>query len=119
MDSETRDRLVPLLRQSDDELLDVVAADLFGDGLGALPGGTRRERAARWLDEFLDERRNDICGHPAVAALLDQETFDDLEVSAAIADALAAAAGAPPTVTLSVVAVLLARRGVRSFCRGR
>lgn len=116
MDQNTRDRLVSLANSSDSELLDLLAADLFGDGLGALPAGSRRDRAARWLERFVDERRSDICGHPAVSALLDRDTFDALEETAAVFDALAAAAGAPPTVTLTVVALLVARRGVRSFC---
>lgn len=119
MDDANRDQLALLLEKSDDELLDTLAADLYGDGLGALPAASRRERAARWLDRFVDQRRDEICDHRAVAALLDHDTFDALEESAAIFDALAAAAGAPPPVTLTVVALLLARRGLRSFCASR
>jgi hypothetical protein len=110
------DELAALLRRSDDELLDAIADSLFGDELGALPGPSRRDRAARWLERFLAERREALCSHSAVVAALDEGQFDELADAAAIADALASVANAPKGVTLSAAALLIARRGLRAIC---
>lgn len=116
MDDSQALTIAELLTASDEALLDRLAAELFGDGRGALPGRSHRERAARWLEDFVDERRTALCAHPSVAALLDREQFDDLGEATAIAAALATLAGAPKGAALTTAAVLLARRGIRAIC---
>jgi hypothetical protein len=110
------DELAALLQYSDDELLDAIADSLFGEELGALPGPSRRDRAERWLERFLADRRDALCNHAAVVAVLNEDRFDDLADAAAIADALSSAANAPKGLTLSAAALLIARRGVRAIC---
>jgi hypothetical protein len=111
--------IAQLVELSDGELLDRLAIDLFGDGLGALPGRSERERAARWLENFIDERKSAFCHHPDVEALLDHEQFDDVADTTAIAAALATLAGAPKGAALTTAAVLLARRGIRAICASK
>lgn len=114
MDDQRRE-LTDALTRTDDELLASLAGDLFGDELGALPGPARRDRARRWLDRLVDDRRDELCQAPAVRQLLEQDKFDDLEEVLAIAGALADVAGLHGS-SLIAAAVLIARRGLRALC---
>lgn len=111
-----RDRILQQSHLGDDDLLAALAAELYGTGREALPGADAHRRAMRWLERFLDERRDALCLHPAVVAMLSQDGYDQVEEAVVIAEALATAAGAPSEVVLTTVALILARRRLRAIC---
>lgn len=112
---DLKPQVIEAVGRDDEQLLDEIAQELFGDGLGALPGQTRIERARRWLDRLIDERRTELCRSPAIDRLLVDEKFGELEEAVAIAGALAEVAGLSGS-SLVAAAVLIARRGVRELC---
>jgi hypothetical protein len=95
----------------------VLGGELIGAGRGFGPADASRYRriAAEWLASHTDELRSKVCGSIAVEAVTDEKSGDLLADAAVVADAVAAYLGHP---SASIVAVILIRRGLASFCSG-
>lgn len=102
------------LTLDEEDLLEQLGEALLGSGPGFGPADVERSiRFARaWLEDRSEELKQRVCVD--VWPSLEQEgTFDTLTDAAAVADSLQTLLGKP---TAFIVAVILIRRGLESFC---
>jgi hypothetical protein len=112
--STSGNELREYLGLDEDDLLELLGAELLGTGPGFGPEDFERQiRFAReWLQRRQRDLREKLC--PDVAQTISRrEKLDAMADAAAVADALAAAFGKP---SASIVAVILLRRGLASLC---
>jgi hypothetical protein len=104
------------LRSDDETLLEALADALLGTGPGFGPADVERRIAfaQAWLKQRTNELRQELCGE-VWARLEASGGFDILSDAAIVADALAVAHGRPAA---NIVAVIVLRRGLSSFCGG-
>jgi hypothetical protein len=108
---------VPLTARPESELLALLGKELLGDGIGYGPEdpGRYRRFAERWIEERLDRIQAAICDDAGLRVVFSKEMENRLNDVGAVADALSAIAGRPP---LTLLAVILLRRGYESVCEG-
>lgn len=113
------DRIRVLVELESDELMAVLGAELLGAQLDQRPRDLR-SAAQEWLDELLARIKDDFCSRPAIIALCDDSSKDLTEGAIAIGQALLqlATSGNLTVNLVSVIAPLLAKRGVRTYCIG-
>ena len=112
----TDDELRKYVDLGEDDLLELLGAEILGTGPGFGPEDF--ERQIRFAGEWLQRKRHDLqgklCGG-VLETIRKREGFDALADAAIIADTLAAMLGRP---SASIVAVILLRRGLTNLCRG-
>jgi hypothetical protein len=111
----TDDELRKYLDLEEDDLLELLGAEILGTGPGFGPEDFERQiRFAReWLQRKRHELQAQLCGD-VLETIVKGKGFDTLADAAVITDALAATLGKP---SASIVAVILMRRGLTSLCR--
>jgi hypothetical protein len=111
----TDDELRKYLDLDEDDLLEMLGAEILGTGPAFGPEDF--DRQIRFAREWLQRKRHDLqrrlCGD-VLETIGKREGFDALADAAVIADALSAMLGKP---SASIVAVILLRRGLTSLCR--
>jgi hypothetical protein len=109
------DELRKYLDLDEDDLLELLGAEVLGAGPGFGPEDF--ERQIRFARQWLQRKRHDLqlklCDD-VLDTIRKREGFDALADAAVIADALAATLGRP---SASIVAVILLRRGLTNLCR--
>lgn len=109
------DELRKYLDLNEDDLLELLGAEILGTGPGFGPEDF--ERQIRFAREWLQRRRHDLqvklCGD-VLEVIGKREGFDAMADAAVIADALSAMLGKP---SATIVAVILLRRGLTNLCR--
>jgi hypothetical protein len=110
----TDDELRNYLDLDEDDLLELLGAEILGTGPGF--GPEEFERQIRFAREWLQRKRHDLqdklCGD-VLENIQKRDGFDTLTDAAIVADALAAVLGRP---SASIVAVILLRRGLTNLC---
>jgi hypothetical protein len=115
--SEEIPSLQKLASYDEEELFAVLGEWVLGQGRGVRPREFRQIiRAGRvWLEEHTAELRAVVCDSSAVQAMRIDDGWDKLIDAATIADILAPHF---PKMPASVVAVIIARRGIGWLCGG-
>ncbi|QGN49816.1 hypothetical protein GKC29_25315 [Micromonospora sp. WMMC415] len=105
------------LEDDEEELLEALGDVLISEGIGfgSEDPDRRRRFAARWLADRQQDLKEHVCPHQMTQTLLADRPGALLMEVATVADVLAAAYGRP---TASVVALILVRRGLATFCDG-
>ncbi|MFJ9726869.1 hypothetical protein ACIRP3_29325 [Streptomyces sp. NPDC101209] len=100
----------------EDELYSRLGGALLGDGydFGPSDGAEYAEFARRWLKDRLNIIQQQICGRREIRALRGTVESNFATEVATMTDFLASVYGKPPA---SIIAVILARRGLNSICR--
>jgi hypothetical protein len=102
--------------KSDEELYAILGAELLGDGLGISPED--QENSARFGKEWFTNKHRQlqrrICTHERVQGLLGTSTSDRFLDAVTIYELLKELGD--DTVNAAVVAVLVARVGLGSYC---
>jgi hypothetical protein len=102
--------------KTDDELYELLGADLLGDGLGISPEDKdeRRRFGKQWFDNKRRDLQRRICHHDKVKGLLGNSASDLAIDAAAIYETLQNLG--EDAVNAAVLAVLVARVGLGAFC---
>ncbi|MFJ3927642.1 hypothetical protein [Streptomyces sp. NPDC090022] len=103
--------------KSDDELYLLLGAQLLGEGLGLSPEDEEEKRrfGKQWFANKHREMQRRICHHERTQALIGTSGSDRLVDAYAIEELVGEFAGDPATAAL--IAVLVARVGLGTFCR--
>ncbi|WP_067814679.1 hypothetical protein [Actinomadura kijaniata] len=104
------------LDKSDDELFELLGTALLGEGPGLSPEdrAAHRRFGRTWFDNKQRELQRKICNHPGIQNLLGT-TGSDRVIDAAAIYELLDKMGEDPVVA-PLVAVLIARIGLGTFC---
>jgi hypothetical protein len=104
------------LDKTDDELYELLGAALLGDGLGIAPEDKDEHRrfGRGWFGNKRRELQRKICHHDKLKGFLGNSTSDRAIDAAAIYELLQNLG--EDTVNAGVLAVLIARVGLGTFC---
>ncbi|MFF3400408.1 hypothetical protein ACFYW6_18005 [Streptomyces sp. NPDC002659] len=106
------------LELQDDELYSIVGSDLLGESLGIGPSDPDRSAdfGRQWFAARRRELQREVCGNPKVQQMVIHHNGDKLAECAAVFEILGDSGihmGSAP-----VVAVLIVRLGLTTFCSG-
>jgi hypothetical protein len=106
-----------LAEKSDDELYELIGAEIEGDSLGFGPGDLwhLRRIGQEWFDEHFDDFQRAVCHNKVAGHFTGHKAGDWILDAVAIEGALKATG--EQFKTTAVVAVLIARIGLSIFCR--
>jgi len=109
------DGMTGLESLDEDELYSLLGATLLGEGYGFGPsdGAEYAEFARRWLKDRFNIIQRQICGRREIQALRGTVESNFATEVATLTDFLASVYGKP---SASIIAVILARRGINSLC---
>jgi hypothetical protein len=104
------------LEKTDDELYELLGACLLDDGLGISPAdrGANRRFGRQWFEHKYRDLQRGICHQERVQGLLGTTGSDRVLDAAAVYEILQHLGEEPATA--GVLAVLVARIGLGSFC---
>ncbi|WP_327236137.1 hypothetical protein OG349_21450 [Streptomyces sp. NBC_01317] len=104
------------LDKTDDELFELLGAGLLDDGLGISPAdrGANRRFGKQWFEHKHRDLQRKICHQERVRGLLGTTGSDRVLDAAAVYEVLQHLGEEPATA--GVLAVLVARIGLGSFC---
>lgn len=108
--------ITELADKSDDELYEILGAEVEGDSLGFGPGDLWRLRTIgkEWFDDHFEDLQKAVCRHPVALHFSGYKGGDWAADALAILPALETVG--EKFYALPVLAVLIARIGISSFC---